>query len=151
MRQRGFTLIELMTVLAIAGILLGLAVPSFRSFMASQRVKATSYELSATLLLARSEAIKRNVNVTIAPSTPNTWTAGWNVTTVQNSNTVTLHNQAATDGISISKAPTSITFQSTGRPSAGSVLYWEMAGAESTRCIKLDMAGVASTSTGACP
>jgi len=151
MRQRGFTMIELLTVVTIAAIMMGIALPSFKNFVAGQQVKTTSYDISTSLLLARSEAIKRDANVTIAPSQPNNWMAGWSVTTVQSSNTITLQNQPAIADISIGKAPASITFQSTGRPSVASVSYWEIAGTQSTRCVRLDPAGIASTSTVACP
>lgn len=147
----GFTLIELLTVIMISAILLAIGVPSFRSFIVKQRVKSASYELSTTLLFARSEAIKRNAPVTVTPSTASTWTAGWAVTAVQSGTTYTLQTQPSIDGVSVSKAPASVIFQANGRPAAGAVGYWEIAGTNSTRCVRLDPAGLASTSTAACP
>jgi type IV fimbrial biogenesis protein FimT len=152
--QAGFTLIELMTVVTIAIIMMAIAVPSFKNFIASQRVKSASYEISTTLLLARSEAIKRNTNVTIAPSTANTWTAGWTVT----AGAVTLQSQPAIDGITITTlaadgvTPASlanVVFKGTGRQT-GSVTYWQLAGSTTTRCVRLDTAGVATAKSGAC-
>jgi len=61
----GFTLTELLVVLAVAGILATMAVPSFKSLVQSQRVKNASFELYAALSLARNEAIKRNSDVTL--------------------------------------------------------------------------------------
>lgn len=153
--SRGFTLIELLTVMIVLGIMMAIATPSFRNFIASQRVKSASYEVSTSLLLARSEAIKRNAQVTITPSTASTWTAGWSTTTSQTisgtATTITLQAKDALSGITIAKAPSTVTFQGTGRPTATAISYWEIAGSSATRCVRLDTAGVSSTFSGACP
>jgi type IV fimbrial biogenesis protein FimT len=62
---RGFTLIELATVLAIACILAGLALPSFRLFVSGSKLSTLSNELLGAFLYARNEAITRNKRVTI--------------------------------------------------------------------------------------
>ncbi len=59
--QRGFTLMELMVVLAIVAIALSLAVPSLRDFMRNSRLTSASNDLLAALNLARSEAVKRQI------------------------------------------------------------------------------------------
>ena len=64
-RSRGFTLIELMVVISIMAVLLGIGVPSFKSFIAGQRVKTAAGDFSLALVFARSEAIKRNADVTV--------------------------------------------------------------------------------------
>ncbi|MCX7148367.1 MAG: prepilin-type N-terminal cleavage/methylation domain-containing protein [Rhodocyclales bacterium] len=60
MRERGFNLIELLVVLAIAGIALAIAVPNLQSQIVSARTRAVAESIQSGLLLARSEAIKRN-------------------------------------------------------------------------------------------
>jgi prepilin-type N-terminal cleavage/methylation domain-containing protein len=67
-RARGFTLIELLTVVAITAILSAMAAPAFKGLLAGQRVRATSTDLYAALVLARSEAIKRDTQVTLQPA-----------------------------------------------------------------------------------
>jgi type IV fimbrial biogenesis protein FimT len=76
-RQRGFTLIELMIVVTLLAVMLGIGIPSFRGFIAGQRVKTAAYDFATALLVARSEAIKRNTTVTIAPT--GSWIGGWTV------------------------------------------------------------------------
>lgn len=53
-------MIELMVTLAVAAILLGIAVPSFRDMLERNRVAAQSNDLLGGLQAARSEAIRRN-------------------------------------------------------------------------------------------
>ncbi|HEY6135524.1 MAG TPA: GspH/FimT family pseudopilin [Rubrivivax sp.] len=57
---RGFTVIELMTVVFVAAILLAVAVPAMREFAIRQRLKAVNAELVTDLQYARSESIPRN-------------------------------------------------------------------------------------------
>jgi type IV fimbrial biogenesis protein FimT len=61
--RRGFTLIELMITLALAGLLLTLAAPAFNTFVASSRVMEQTNELVAALSFARSESVKRNATI----------------------------------------------------------------------------------------
>jgi type IV fimbrial biogenesis protein FimT len=64
----GFTLIELITTLVIAGILVTLAAPSFRGFLLSNQVSTEINHLVADITLARSEAVKRMTVVTLCNS-----------------------------------------------------------------------------------
>lgn len=59
-RVKGFTLIELMVTLVVAGILLGIAIPSFQNFIIDSRLNTTATELADAVRIARSEALKRN-------------------------------------------------------------------------------------------
>ena len=76
--QTGFTLIEALMVVAVLAVLAGAALPELRSFMASQMVKTPASDLYASLVLARSEAIKRNAAIDIVP-TATDWAKGWEV------------------------------------------------------------------------
>jgi len=72
----GFTFIELMLSLTVAAILFAAAVPSLTSFIQNNRSAAQINELHASLSLARSEAIKRNNNISICKSSNDTGCAG---------------------------------------------------------------------------
>jgi type IV fimbrial biogenesis protein FimT len=156
-RSHGFTLIELLVVLTVLGIMLGIGIPSFKNFTANQRVKSASYELSTSLLYARSEAIKRNTSLTVTPASGTDWTTGWSVAV---SGTI-LQTQPSLTGVTITQTPAAaaITFQGTGRPTATAKTYWLIGtstGASVTaRCVALDTAGLSSgfsSSTGtSCP
>lgn len=62
---RGYTLIELLTQLAVGAILLTLAIPGFSFLMNASQLASVTNTLVASLQLARSEAIKRGERVTI--------------------------------------------------------------------------------------
>jgi len=79
MRGRGFTIIEMMMVVAILGIFAGLAAPSMADLLASTAVKGAATDLYSSLIAARSEAIKRRTNATVAPVGAD-WRTGWTVT-----------------------------------------------------------------------
>jgi prepilin-type N-terminal cleavage/methylation domain-containing protein len=74
--RAGFTLIELMFVLAIVGIFLGLAVPNFQSTIRSNAREEAAFSLVNALALARSEAITRGQQVMVAPNAPTDSPAG---------------------------------------------------------------------------
>jgi type IV fimbrial biogenesis protein FimT len=65
--QRGFTMVELMTVVIIASILAALAVPSFREMLERRRLEGQANEFVTDLQYAKSEAVARNRNVQIIP------------------------------------------------------------------------------------
>lgn len=68
-RQCGFTLLELVVVVAVAGILLVTGVPALQDMVRNNRLVTETNDLVAHLNLARSEAIKRRTRVAICSST----------------------------------------------------------------------------------
>lgn len=60
---RGFTLIELMVTVTIFGILLALAMPSYSQWIANTRARTTTEAIQNGLMLAKAEAVQRNVKV----------------------------------------------------------------------------------------
>lgn len=66
--QSGFTLWELMITLLVAGILFGIGVPNMMEFQRNGLVIAATNELITGVLAARTEAVKRQVPVTLCAS-----------------------------------------------------------------------------------
>jgi len=64
-RNKGFTLIELMIVMAIFGVLAGIMTPSFLAWRDRSRVKGDASELRAVFESAKLRAIKHNTNVVV--------------------------------------------------------------------------------------
>jgi type IV fimbrial biogenesis protein FimT len=83
----GFSLVELLIVLAIASILLTMAVPSFRTLIQNLQVTTAVNDLFAAINLARSEAIKRGTRVNLTTVDPEgNWENGWVVFIDNNEN-----------------------------------------------------------------
>lgn len=66
--QSGFTLLELMLVVTIAGLLLGFGVPAMGNFFRNARITGAANDVMGGLHFARSEAIKRRIPVTLCTS-----------------------------------------------------------------------------------
>jgi len=80
----GLTLIELVIAIAVAGLLVALAAPSFSNLQARRAADAAIAALTSDLALARSEAIKRGNSVTVCSSADGNnclgvteWRQGW--------------------------------------------------------------------------
>ncbi len=67
-KYAGFTLIELIITVAIAAIVLAIGIPSFKETILQNRLTTYTNQLIGAINLARSEAIKRGVRVTLCPS-----------------------------------------------------------------------------------
>lgn len=83
----GFTLVEMLVVIGIAGVLAAIAIPGMRAFLQNQRASSAAGSLVISLSLARSEAIKEDrgaAGVTVCASSDGAtcdaagvWRNGW--------------------------------------------------------------------------
>lgn len=87
----GLTLVELMTGIVIASTLLGVGVPSFFNLIAENRLAVATNELIASMHYARSEAVRREIPVSICASVDGQscsgdteWGKGWIAFTDEN-------------------------------------------------------------------
>lgn len=71
--NKGMTLLEVMVVVAIIGIIVAIAVPSFSTMLEKQRIKDAAEAMLADLRWARTESIKRNAPVRVTFATGSNW------------------------------------------------------------------------------
>jgi type IV fimbrial biogenesis protein FimT len=105
MVPHGFTLIELMVVVAIVAVLASLAAPSFVELSRNNRLAAAASALQVSLNVARSEAVKQGFNskVTVAANgTAGMWRNGWTVF-VDNTSNANSAVAPVTDGASATR------------------------------------------------
>lgn len=139
-RQRGVSLVELIIALVVLSIMASFAVPSFMRIVATQRVKGTSSDLYTALVRTRSEAIKRNADVTLTAVGGN-WQQGWTVNDPANpSRPLEAHDAVAKVAIS---GPASVTYTGNGRlrATAQPRIGISSTGTDAQRCVSADLSG----------
>ena len=97
--SQGFTLVELMIVVALVAILAGLAVPSYRSFLINRQLSSASSDFLIAMLQARSEAIRLGKMVSVLPTDGEDWKSGWYLTEVNNTCAATGSSFAKSDAL----------------------------------------------------
>ncbi|SIS85230.1 GspH/FimT family pseudopilin [Neptunomonas antarctica] len=123
-KNRGFTLIELMVTVSILAILTTVAIPGFSDLIRNTQAKALANGMVTALQFARSEAVKRNQQVNVCPggvivgctAAPGTWVDGWVV--YVNGTATALRTWDAPEGVVVidqTGADAEISFLGTGR------------------------------------
>lgn len=140
--QGGFTLIELMFSIVILVILIALAAPSLRDIVRDQRVKTATFDVYASLVFARSEAIKRNAPVAICIAAGTDWAGGWTVKTTD-CTTAALKTQDAVNALNITGPASPLVYQGDGRLSAAPTFVVKSAESNSitARCVRTNLSG----------
>lgn len=126
--SKGFTLLELMVTISIAGILMSIAIPNFSSLLKNNRLITQNNNLLTALSLGKNEALKRGLAVTLCKrnsagndcNTGASWTDGWLLYSDQNGDStmdtneiIRVYEPLAT-GISLSYALNQATFNNLG-------------------------------------
>lgn len=158
----GFTLVETMTVVAIAVILLTAGIPAFSELVKNNRLTAQANALVGTLGAARSEAVARQRTVTVCGSATGTacdgtWASGWMafVDTDGDGSVDTgeavlrvARNDTAGVGIALT-GDTDIRFGSQGelRTSAGVLTLCDARGASHARAVLVSLTGRVSAAS----
>jgi type IV fimbrial biogenesis protein FimT len=166
----GFTLIELMMTITIAGILLTIGIPSFKYVTNSNRASSEINGLLGDMQFARAEAIREGQTVTICPSTTGascsgttSWQTGWlvfsdtSVIGIVDGTDAILKIQktfSGTDTVTSDHGVVAVTFSREGFTSslpAGGItftLHTSPVSANFTRCLSATIVGALSTQTG---
>ncbi|MDM0019955.1 GspH/FimT family pseudopilin [Variovorax saccharolyticus] len=122
-RERGFTFIELMTVIAIAAVLLFVATPSFVTFQRNSELTSATNSLVGAMNAARGEAMKRGMSAMVIPNTGTDWDSGWTVFVDSDRS----NNYDANTDITIYKQdPLPTYFTTTGKTGSGDAVEYVM-------------------------
>lgn len=128
----GFTLVELMVTLAVFAIVTVLAFPGFKLYQQNSNRVTQINDLIASFNLARSEAVRRNLPVSVCASANqatcnkiNNWTTGWIVFVDDNQNGTT--DTTDGNGIFDTAAGETTLLQAHGRLSGANLTYTDIA------------------------
>ena len=161
-KQRGFTLIELVTTLGVATILISMAVPGINVFLLNSRQSSSVNELVSAMHLARSSAITKKSRFTICASSAGAtcenveWDRGWILFGDTDSDQtvdvgeIIVGTGAAIDGLTIESSefaryfmyrPNGRVMNATINANAGEFTICDTRGAGHARVVILDVAG----------
>ena len=77
---KGFTLTEVMVTVAVVALTLSFAAPNIKAAVRNNRLAGAANQFISALSLARSEAVKRRMRVTVRKNSAN-WEQGWQIFT----------------------------------------------------------------------
>lgn len=139
-RDAGFTLIEMLVVLAIVVVCTLLAAPTFSYVVASRSAKSAASELFSSLQRTRSEAIAKNANITLSP-VGGSWQNGWQML---NASSTVLDTRPTVRGATVT-GPTNVIYRPSGRISGSTVpsfLFTATSGSSTIyQCVSVDLTG----------
>jgi type IV fimbrial biogenesis protein FimT len=139
-----------MIVIVVLGILATLAAPSMRDMLIATQMRGAASDLYESVILARSEAIKRAASVDVVPTGGN-WANGWSVMV----GTTVLETRESAPNVTITPNTTGgLTYKLDGRVSTG-VRSLTVSATASThpitpRCVLIDAGGRPSVKANGC-
>ena len=160
--EKGFTLLELMTTLGIAAILLSVAVPGLQSFVLNSRQSSAVNQMVSAIHLARNTAVTRNSQVTVCASDDGAscsnvaWSSGWITFADEDRDQVldageellSASDEVARLDIASAQFPAAISYAGNGRVLApiangvaGSFSFCDSRGAEKAKVVNIELTG----------
>ena len=161
-KQKGFTLIELMTTLGVATILLSIAVPGIQQFKMNARQTNSINDFVSVMRLARNTAITNNMRVTVCATSDGSACASvsWNsgliafvdrdADRVRDVNEPVIRSVAAMDNIDITSAefanyfvfrPNGRVMSSTVNQNSGQFTVCDERGSTHSKAIMIELSG----------
>jgi type IV fimbrial biogenesis protein FimT len=136
----------------VFAVLATLAVPNMATMIRQQKIKNASFDLTSVVMLARSEAIKRNAPINVSSQAAG-WNAGWSVAPAAGT---AIRSEDALAGITITEANTNtqFTFGGAGRMTSPTSLAFTIKSSTTSSakplCVKVTATGHTQTTQGAC-
>ncbi|MDX1405812.1 MAG: GspH/FimT family pseudopilin [Woeseiaceae bacterium] len=162
LKQKGYSLIELMTTIAVASVLITVALPGMQSFRLNSNMTGNLNELISGIHLARNTAITTNTRVTLCASSSGDnceavdWAEGWiafvdrDSDQVVDANETVLRTGSEAEGVTISSGqyPAFLMYRPNGRAmknfvseNSGRFTFCDKRGAEYAKAIIVDLSG----------
>ncbi|MCP1627049.1 GspH/FimT family pseudopilin [Pseudomonas nitroreducens] len=121
-RQEGFSLVELMVVVALLAIFAGVALPGFRYLIESSRVQSGASTLFRLLQASRADAVNTRQTLTLCPGSGN---LQWVVVRASNCGSITTTSVSQRldlpGSLSVSSSVSNLSFKPDGSAAAADV------------------------------
>ena len=152
-RASGFTLIELVITLVIAGILVAIGVPNLVEFLKNSARTTRLNDVVTAINYARSESVKRNADVRVCASANEStcsgstdFTTGWVVRQVTPGEVLRVFQPDLGGDATITGTTTAFTYQgngfpATGAPASATFTYCDDRGVPEARAVVLGATG----------